>query len=314
MNKEIRSRKIIVLVFLSFFNLIALKSDTLSPTLTLVFLGDAMLGRGIADIHRQLDWNGIFAYLSPEMIEADLSFVNLESPICTKEVKPQKQNQYYLGAPEESLQALVSNGVNIVSLANNHYSDCPDLNLTIHALKRNNILEMENNHPQYRIIADNDFAFIAFNTVNQESDLNSMVDIVTDAHRKARSVIVSIHWGLEYQPGIDTFQKVVADKLSKAGAMIIWGHHPHVLQKMVWMKKSSDSRIHTLVMYSLGNAIFDQPFPDSQKSALIVVKMRGNEIKKIRIIPFVIDIQRGIVIAPNEIQRQSILRRLDFID
>ena len=63
-----------------------------------------------------------------------------------------------------------------------------------------------------------------------------------------------MHWGVEYQVAPTSRQRVIAATLADAGADVVIGHGPHVLQPVEWLGQ-------TLVAYGLGNFLFDQPFP-----------------------------------------------------
>ncbi|MBD3174328.1 MAG: hypothetical protein GF320_04055, partial [Armatimonadia bacterium] len=90
-----------------------------SPPLKLVFVGDVMLGRGVA---QALDgrWDAAFAGVRPWLAAADLTFANLESPLTTA---PMAGTGYDLRADPAAVQALVDAGFDAVSLANNHALD-----------------------------------------------------------------------------------------------------------------------------------------------------------------------------------------------
>jgi poly-gamma-glutamate capsule biosynthesis protein CapA/YwtB (metallophosphatase superfamily) len=85
-------------------------------------------------------------------------------------------------------------------------------------------------------------------------DVAGAARAVTAAARRSDVVIVSIHWGGEYQAAPGPRQRAVARALADAGAGLIVGHGPHVPQRIEWVGE-------TLVAYSLGNFLFDQPYP-----------------------------------------------------
>ncbi|MCH7812500.1 MAG: CapA family protein, partial [Planctomycetes bacterium] len=64
-------------------------------------------------------------------------------------------------------------------------------------------------------------------------------------------VVVSLHWGIEYQVQHDPHQEDLGRFIIDHGADIVAGHHPHVLQAAEWYK-------HGLIIYSMGNFVFDQ--------------------------------------------------------
>src|SRR5208282_2179224 len=83
---------------------------------------------------------------------------------------------------------------------------------------------------------------------------------VLDAIRKARAqcdlLVVSIHWGVEYAPAPRPEDVETAHKMLEAGAAVIVGHHPHVLQP-VETYRTQDGR-NAVIFYSLGNFLTNQ--------------------------------------------------------
>jgi poly-gamma-glutamate synthesis protein (capsule biosynthesis protein) len=83
-----------------------------------------------------------------------------------------------------------------------------------------------------------------------------MSEEIARAKKEADVVIMSIHWGNEYQRIPTSEQKDLANFLVNEGVDIIFGSHPHVLQPMEWIK-TEDGR-NSFVIYSLGNFISGQ--------------------------------------------------------
>ncbi|MDQ5885549.1 MAG: hypothetical protein QG645_714, partial [Patescibacteria group bacterium] len=80
--------------------------------------------------------------------------------------------------------------------------------------------------------------------------------LVTQAANNADVVIVSMHWGTEYSPTENDFQKTAAKVLAESGADVIIGAGPHVLQPVD--KIVSEGGRETLVWYSMGNFLSAQ--------------------------------------------------------
>jgi poly-gamma-glutamate capsule biosynthesis protein CapA/YwtB (metallophosphatase superfamily) len=88
----------------------------------------------------------------------------------------------------------------------------------------------------------------------------------------------------------------------------VWGHHTHVLQAGEWVETSQGK---TLVLYSLGNALFDQGgLADTRQSALALVEVNPDGVQSIRIVPFVIDVPNSRLEAPNAETAKKILDRI----
>jgi hypothetical protein len=81
---------------------------------------------------------------------------------------------------------------------------------------------------------------------------------VRSARQEADAVIISIHWGYEYETRFDPLQREMAAALVEAGADLVLGHHPHVVQGVESMHRPDGSE--AFIAYSLGNFLFDQGF------------------------------------------------------
>ena len=79
---------------------------------------------------------------------------------------------------------------------------------------------------------------------------------VKAARAQCDLLVVSIHWGIEYATAPRPEDVEMAHKMLDAGASVIVGHHPHVLQP-VETYKTADGR-NTVIFYSLGNFLSNQ--------------------------------------------------------
>ena len=82
------------------------------------------------------------------------------------------------------------------------------------------------------------------------------------AHQQYDVVVVSIHWGEEYVPQANAWQREAARALVDMGADLVVGHHPHTVQGSELFGRTGisadDAQRVSLVAYSLGNFVFDQ--------------------------------------------------------
>ena len=281
------------------------------PSRTLVFVGDVMLGRGVAQA-LDGDWEAAFAEVRPWLAGADMAFANLESPLTTAPpplsspplLGGTEGGRYDLRAPPKAVAALRVAGFDAVSLANNHALDAGEAGMreTINTLSTAGITplvdwetgKLGNWSPIYQSLA--------FDDSTAPLDLEAASRAVSATAEQAAIVIVSIHWGGEYQAAPGPRQQAVARALSDAGAGIIVGHGPHVLQRIEWVGE-------TLVAYSLGNFLFDQPYPaDCRQGAILRLTLRGDHIVAIEAIPTVVERGRVRPAGPND--SAAILARL----
>jgi poly-gamma-glutamate capsule biosynthesis protein CapA/YwtB (metallophosphatase superfamily) len=278
-----------------------------APTVTLALLGDVMLGRGV---HTSAQ---TFAYLEPTLKSADFALANLESPLTHAPIET--TSKYQLCAAPENVRYLVDAGFDLLSLANNHRFDCGEKGLaeTQSTLTKAGLGFIgTDSQPVYRQINGVELAFLAFDATN---GLN--IEAAEKAVRAAREtgvvVIVSLHWGMEYQSAPSLGQKQIAEKLSEAGAALIWGQHPHVLQRAEWVDNGKfghgeTENGKTLALYSLGNALFDQAgLANTRQSALALVTLDKNGVTRMRVIPFVIDVPNSKIIEADTNSAKIIL-------
>jgi poly-gamma-glutamate synthesis protein (capsule biosynthesis protein) len=268
-----------------------------APRVTLALLGDVMLGRGIDASPDS------FAYLEAWLAPADLALANLESPLSAS--PGGSDFAYNLCAPAANVQVLAKAGLDLLSLANNHQDDCG----------HNGRLETESllteaglgslgatPDPLYRTVNGLPLAFLAFDATGA-FDAGPAARTVQTARQTGALVIVSMHWGAEYQAGASGRQHEIAAALSEAGASLVWGHHPHVLQPAVWIEGDK-----TLVLYSLGNALFDQyGLAGTRQSALVLVTLGVQGVESFEAVPFAIDVAHSQIIEPGAGQAALIM-------
>lgn len=268
--------------------------------LTLILAGDVMLGRGVAQA-LDGDWAAAFADVRPWLkAERSLVFANLESPLTTL---PQVKEGYDLRAPTQAVAALRAAGFDAVSLANNHALDAGEAGLceTARTLREAGIVPWMEAIPA-AMPQSPPVIGLAFDDSIVPLDLAAAAAAVAEAAAQAPVVVVSIHWGGEYQAAPSARQQAVARALAEAGANLIAGHGPHVLQRIEWIGD-------TLVAYSLGNFLFDQRYPlDCRWGVILRVTLQDAQIVDVKAIPTVTE--NGRVRRADEATAAAILARL----
>ena len=135
--------------------------------------------------------------------------------------------------------------------------------------------------------------------------VDKMKQAVQEAKKKADIVIVSMHSGIEYTSHPNTKQKNFAHQAIDAGADLVIGHHPHVIQNM---EKYKDKYI----IYSLGNFIFDQMWSINTKRSLIMkIKINKQGVQDVRVQPVVIEHFAQPRLA-NSQESKEIIKRLEM--
>ena len=273
-------------------------------TVTLALLGDLVLGRGVDPKPDSL------AYLAPNLSAADLALANLESPLS--DLLPEAEDgSYNLCAWADRADLLQAWGLDLLSIANNHSLDCaPDgIAQTQSALSQVGLIAIT---PEPVILKINglQLAFLAFDDISAALDGNAAAQSIRAARATGALVVVSVHWGAEYQGGASDRQKSLAQEFTDAGASLILGHHPHVLQPAAWIETTQGK---TLVLYSLGNALFDQGgLDDTRQSALVLVTLDADGVTGVRAVPFEIDVVQSRVFQPDAETAGKILDRLQI--
>jgi poly-gamma-glutamate capsule biosynthesis protein CapA/YwtB (metallophosphatase superfamily) len=265
------------------------------PVVRIALIGDAMLGRGVAAA-RGGGWEDAFGSLAPVLQAADFAAANLESPIGCE--TPADDDRRVLLAPPGAEAALSAAGIDILTMVNNHAGDGgPEAaECTRTALSERGIrLVREPLRPLEVEAHGVGVSFLAADFVDPspEDYLAGLVRAVQAEKRSGRIVVVSLHWGLEYQSGEDVLQERIARALAAAGADVLWGHHPHVVQPAEWIGR-------TLVLYSLGNALFDQPEPAAaRRGGLVWVEADRFRVRGFISFAFAIDLRNGRTGSPD---------------
>ena len=181
-------------------------------------------------------------------------------------------------SPHEVADALVHTGVDIVSTANNHTLDKGIKGIQSEAAYLQSIglpyvgsFVDDKDQQNLRIINKNGIkiCFLSYtygtNGIPLPKGKDFLVNLIDrekmkgEIHRARNAadiVVMSIHWGIEYQRIPTNNQKDLARFLANEGVDIIFGSHPHVLQPMEWLN-TTDGR-KAFVVYSLGNFISAQ--------------------------------------------------------
>lgn len=246
----------------------------------LVAVGDILLHQPVykdaATPEGTYDFSSMFTQVKPFLESADIAVANQETMIGGKELGLSSYPLF--NSPFEIGDALKDAGIDIVTLANNHTMDKGEQAIQ-NALSYWNQIQMPytgafqsfEDREEIRLLTKNDitFSFLAYSygtngmpVPEDKPYLINLIDLplIQQDVRKAKElsdvVVVSMHWGNEYESLPSTSQLELAHELSTMGVDIIIGHHPHVLQPMDWIERSDGSK--TFVMYSLGNFLSGQ--------------------------------------------------------
>jgi poly-gamma-glutamate synthesis protein (capsule biosynthesis protein) len=265
----------------------------------LILGGDVMLSRHVARVARaRRDPAFPMRDLAPLLQEANISFVNLESPFSDRGAVV--EHGMIFKAEPEMIAALELAGIDVVSTANNHARDqgSHGVEFTLDWLERHRIAaagtgkSAEEAHAGV-VIERNGlrFGFLAY-TYDQSNGNHADIDervAVMDMARMREDVarladrsdviIVSMHAGVEYSPKSNAQQVAFAHAAIDAGAKVVVGHHPHVTQP--WERYGQG-----VIFYSLGNLVFDQfQRIETQRGELAEVVFEGPRLGRAGLLP-----------------------------
>jgi hypothetical protein len=234
-------------------------------------------------------WGSLFADVDDVFKGADFGFVNLETPVAPAHSKGSKP--FMFDAPPALPQALKENGIKIVSFANNHVMDqgwagFAETRGHLHevglqflgsgdtqgqtwqpvVVEANGIkvgwlgmtrwLNGNRNPDKDDQPHVNFFPYPGEGGGAPGADEAQVLAAVKAAKAQCDMLVISVHWGTEYAPAPRPEDVDIAHKMMDAGASVIVGHHPHVLQP-IETYTTSDGRM-AVIFYSLGNFLSNQ--------------------------------------------------------
>lgn len=245
---------------LGFDRLVETGSDP-REMLDLVAVGDVMLGRTTGERLARHGYEEAFRDVRSLLQGADVTLGNLEG--CPGPARGAARGGFDVAARPDHVRALSFLGFDVVSVANNH-CEPPVLASTALWLGTSGIGAAglpEGRAPfgqpvfvtrrglrvavlAARALAGDRGSQSALGAAEAEQQLR-VLSAAADA------VVVLVHWGEEYAPAPQPWQRALAHRWIDAGADAVLGHHPHVVQEVEEYRER-------FVAYSLGNFLFDQ--------------------------------------------------------
>jgi poly-gamma-glutamate synthesis protein (capsule biosynthesis protein) len=263
------------------------KTDLVAST-SFLFGGDLMFDRGVNHFYKDTGIKSVFDNLGNRVFwGVDLAIANLEGPISETAIN----DDYLSGSmifnfPPDAINALKYLGVNALSLANNHSENAGQkgLDYTRQLLTDSNITPI-GSQTKYNSTSVKNFKTdisLAVIGVDMLEDPNlDSIDSDIKAN-EANYVIVYPHWGAEYQVKHGSSQENLAKRWIDAGADLIIGSHPHVVQ---------DCQIYKgkFIAYSMGNFVFDQNFSQETMRGMLVGGIISKQSTTISLFPISIN-------------------------
>lgn len=306
--------------------------DVQRQRLKLIAVGDIMLTRGVGTRIRRNSVHAPFDGVRHVLKTGDIVFGNLETSIATTGEQLPGKLIWFRAEPEVT-EGLKEAGFDVLSLANNHILDydTPALMETIQNLERSGIgyvgagenldlsrrpLIVVKNGLRVGFLAYNEF-YDYFWSYSYRRTFEATDDVAGTAPMKGEFikedieklkdlcdvVVVSLHWGIEDSNRVTPAQRELGHKIIDWGGDIILGHHPHVLQGIEFYKDK-------LIVYSLGNFIFDQNDTNNNQSIILDIELEHNRVREVAAYPIQIHDKHQPRI-PEDSRKDVILNRIE---
>ena len=220
------------------------------------------------------DYDFPFRHVADIFKNDDFTMINLESVLADEGSGANKT--FVFRGPTAYTNILTGSSVEAVTLANNHTMDFgkAGYDSTKEALEGAGVAYVEQDKTML-FTTESGLTigvYAACFTIN-EADMRS--DIAKLRNQGAEIVIAALHWGLEGKYRPNSSQEQLGRAAIDAGADIVYGHHPHVLQKIEEYKDG-------IIFYSLGNFSFGgNTFPRDRDSAIVQQEILRDENGKV---------------------------------
>lgn len=283
-----------------------------AATVSLAFTGDVIFGRyrdaGFSAIcpAECAPSSSLFAAVAP-LLDADITVGNLETPVVRAlPARAPIDTGKVFGATPAHVALLRAAGFDAMTVANNHWFDqrFEGVEQTPALLREQQIAplgEAVRSAPWIRVTsverAGLRVGFVAFTSVlnkplvagrpmvpfvEVDAIERRVAAVVRDASRAHDVVVALAHWGEEYAEAPSPAQVRAARALVDAGASLVVGHHPHVLQRVERYRGA-------VIAYSLGNFLFDNPALSQRETGVLRVRARRGCLERAGFYPAMIE-------------------------
>ena len=257
-------------------NKILQKNSSRKNTVNIIAVGDNLIHNSVLKSGRINDstynFNRLFDVMKNDFQEADIAIINQET-ILGGSFKPYDGYPNF-NSPNELGDAMIEAGFDVILQASNHTLDvgvqgvvnCIEYWQKQKGITYLGINESQEEKDNIKVVERNGIKFALLNYTyglnghvvpKDKSYLVNLIDtalIIKDLQKAediADFTIVFPHWGIEYVYEPNNNQKKLAMLMTKHGADLIIGTHPHVLQPIEWIESNNGNK--SLCYYSLGN-------------------------------------------------------------
>jgi len=235
--------------------------------------GDVMTDRLVKSYINANGADAVLRGIAPQLEKGDAAWANVESPLSTLG-SPTAGKDYTFEGPPSMAKALAAAGMNVVTLGNNHTVDYGQAALadTIKRLEKAGVqvvgagrddadawtpaIVKTSSGATIGFLAWSDVLWPGYRATSKpgvaegRTDISRMKKSIRALSKEVDYVVVGYHWGLEYEHYPWDAQTSEAHAAIDAGADLVIGHHPHVLQGF-------ETYRGRLIAYSLGDLVFD---------------------------------------------------------
>lgn len=255
------------------------------PTISTLHFGDIMVDRSVRPKIAQ----GLNPFKNITGVEGnffrgmDWILANLEGPIT--ETGDCQKKEIVFSFPLSTVTLLKSNNITVVNLANNHSYDCKAVGLadTKKYLKEGGVdffgTIFGDSDVVTKKVQGETIAFLGADLISPSTArFQAFLASITEAQQNHDYVIVHVHWGNEYQKLPSADQQKMGRQIIDAGADVVIGHHPHVIEPAEIYKGKA-------IFYSLGNFVFDQYMPGTKEGVGVGV-IQQDDLMRFTVFPF----------------------------
>lgn len=277
----------------------------------LIATGDVIPARGanwpaVQKNNFNYNWEKTANYLKT----ANITLINLEAPLM-KSCKLSSSGFTFCGNSRQ-IEGVVFAGVDIANITNNHIGNFGSAGIaeTKKLLTDNHILWSGFSNLAIREVKGKKFGFLGYNGVGVKIDRESMSKEIQESKVKVDFLVVSIHWGKEYESLPMSDGNIAPDNpieighlMIDSGADLIIGNHPHWVQGVELYKKG-------FIAYAHGNFIFDQTWSkETQEGVVGEYTFYEGGLVAVKYLPIVVDKSYQPVFVDGT-RAETILKRM----
>jgi poly-gamma-glutamate synthesis protein (capsule biosynthesis protein) len=249
--------------------------------------GDVNPGDGVADAVAALGARHPWLSVGPVLREADLATINLEGVVSERGSPWPGKPFHFRGSPAILRGARQVAGIDVVTVANNHSLDFGQdaFRDTLANARRSRIAAVGGGaslaaarRPVVLRAGGLRVAFLGYDDIQADfhatartagtapADPALIAADVRAARQRTDVVVVWFHWGIELETEPNARQRELAGAALRAGATVVLGAHPHVLQPI-------ERRGRALVAWSLGNFVFEPHSAGTDETGILLVRL-----------------------------------------